>query len=66
MRSKLTNIFHNSRGRWLAVVLLVLGIAGSILAALDILSFPGGFNLLRMVLLAIPVAAGSFINSMPA
>jgi hypothetical protein len=58
MRPKLNNFFHNPGGRWLASVLLVLGLVGSAAAIVDILGFPGGFTASRAVLLAIPVLTG--------
>jgi hypothetical protein len=58
MRTKLNNIFHNPGGRWLASLLLILGMVGSAAAILDILSFPGGFTSSRVVLLIIPVMTG--------
>jgi hypothetical protein len=58
MRSKLNNIFHNPGGRWLASILLILGMAGSAAAILDVFSFPGGFTASRVFLLIIPVLTG--------
>ncbi len=58
MHSKLNKFFFDPGGRWLAIAFLILGIAGSILAILDILSFSGEFTASRMILLLIPVVTG--------
>lgn len=58
MRSKLNKHPDSPDGRWLASVLLILGIAGCVAALLDILSFTGGFTASRSIMLAIPVVTG--------
>ena len=58
MRLKPDKAHQNSDGRWLASVLLILGLAGSAAAVLDILSFSGEFTASRAVLLAVLVVTG--------
>ena len=58
MRLKPDKAHQNSDGRWLASVLLILGLAGSAAAILDILSFSGGFTASRSIMLAVPIVTG--------
>ncbi len=58
MRSKLNKHPDIPDGRWLASGLLILGMAGSTAAVLDILSFSGGFTVSRSIMLAVPVVTG--------
>ncbi len=58
MRSKLNKHPEMPDGRWLASVLLILGIAGSVAAVFDILSFSGGFTTSRSIMLAVPAVTG--------
>ncbi len=58
MRSNLAERLIRVGNRWLAPVLLVFGLAGSIRAGIAIVSLPGDFSFTRLLLSSIPAAIG--------
>ncbi len=58
MRPDLSERLIRIGNRWLAPVFLVIALAGSVRASLDIINLPGGFSMTRILLISIPTTGG--------